>query len=101
MGFLKYVRFWSSLSRYQVFGALMKPLEFPKTPRQKPLLQRMADEKRYQMERGSISGSYFMVQLPDGTMEKRMKMPINFNYDPGVHSSFNLDQLVSASIGNA
>ncbi|KAL0275555.1 UNVERIFIED_CONTAM: hypothetical protein PYX00_003373 [Menopon gallinae] len=76
-----------------VFGALMKPLEFPKTPRQKPLLQRMADEKRYQMERGSISGSYFMVQLPDGTMEKRMKMPINFNYDPGVHSSFNLDQL--------
>lgn len=55
----------------------------------------MADEKRYQMERGSISGSFFMVQLPDGTMEKRMKMPINYNYDPGVHSSFNLDQLVS------
>jgi hypothetical protein len=25
-------------------------------------------------------------------MEKRMKMPINV--DPGVHSSFNLDQLV-------
>jgi len=33
-----------------------------------------------------------MVQLPDGTMERRMKMPINV--DPGVHSSFNLDQLV-------
>lgn len=76
-----------------VFGAMMRPLEFPKMPRQKPLLQRMADEKRYQMERGSIGGSYFMVQLPDGTMEKRMKMPINYNYDPGVHSSFNLDQL--------
>ncbi|KAK6631720.1 hypothetical protein RUM43_013784 [Polyplax serrata] len=76
-----------------VFGALMRPLEFPKIPTQKPLLQRMADEKRYQMERGSISGSFFMVQLPDGTMEKRMKMPINYNYDPGVHSSFNLDQL--------
>lgn len=73
---------------------MMRPLEFPKTPRQKPLLQRMADEKRYQMERGSIGGSYFMVQLPDGTMEKRLKMPINYNYDPGVHSSFNLDQLV-------
>lgn len=44
------------------------------------------------MERGSIGGSYFIVQLPDGSMEKRMKMPINI--DPGVHSSFNLDQLV-------
>lgn len=52
----------------------------------------MAEEKRFQMERGSIAGSYFMVQLPDGSMEKRMKMPINV--DPGVHSSFNLDQLV-------
>jgi len=52
----------------------------------------MAEEKRFQMERGSIGGSYFMVQLPDGSMEKRMKMPINI--DPGVHSSFNLDQLV-------
>lgn len=32
-----------------------------------------------------------MVQLPDGTMEKRMKQPLNV--DPGVHSSLNLDQL--------
>lgn len=32
-----------------------------------------------------------MVQLPDGTMEKRMKMPINI--DPGVHSSLNLEAL--------
>ncbi|XP_063225633.1 monocarboxylate transporter 7 isoform X2 [Bacillus rossius redtenbacheri] len=75
-----------------VFGALMRPLEFPKVSKCKPLLQRMAEEKRLQMERGSIGGSYFMVQLPDGTMERRMKMPINF--DPGVHSSFNLDQMV-------
>uniref|UniRef100_A0A1B6MCW1 Major facilitator superfamily (MFS) profile domain-containing protein n=1 Tax=Graphocephala atropunctata TaxID=36148 RepID=A0A1B6MCW1_9HEMI len=76
-----------------VFGALMRPLEFPKEgPGCKPLLLRMADEKRFQMERGSIGGSYFIVQLPDGSMEKRMKMPINV--DPGVHSSFNLDQLV-------
>uniref|UniRef100_A0A1B6C6S6 Major facilitator superfamily (MFS) profile domain-containing protein n=1 Tax=Clastoptera arizonana TaxID=38151 RepID=A0A1B6C6S6_9HEMI len=75
-----------------VFGAMMRPLEFPKGPSCKPLLLRMADEKRYQMERGSIGGSYFIVQLPDGSMEKRMKMPINI--DPGVHSSFNLDQLV-------
>lgn len=70
----------------------MRPLEYPKTSSVKPLLQRMAEEKRFQMERGSIGGSYFMVQLPDGSMEKRMKMPINI--DPGVHSSFNLDQLV-------
>lgn len=75
-----------------VFGALMRPLEYPKQSSVKPLLQRMAEEKRFQMERGSIGGSYFMVQLPDGSMEKRMKMPINV--DPGVHSSFNLDQLV-------
>lgn len=75
-----------------VFGAMMRPLEYPKTSSVKPLLQRMAEEKRFQMERGSIGGSYFMVQLPDGSMEKRMKMPINI--DPGVHSSFNLDQLV-------
>ncbi|XP_033229392.1 monocarboxylate transporter 14 isoform X2 [Belonocnema kinseyi] len=75
-----------------VFGAMMRPLEYSKTSSVKPLLQRMAEEKRFQMERGSIGGSYFMVQLPDGSMEKRMKMPINV--DPGVHSSFNLDQLV-------
>nr|CAD7574695.1 unnamed protein product [Timema californicum] len=75
-----------------VFGAMMRPLEFPKVPSCKPLLQRMAEEKRLQMERGSIGGSYFMVQLPDGSMEKRLKMPINI--DPGVHSSFNLDQMV-------
>jgi hypothetical protein len=76
----------------QVFGALMRPLEYPKESNCKPLLQRMADEKRLQMERGSIGGSYFIVQMPDGSMEKRMKLPLNI--DPGVHSSFNLDQLV-------
>lgn len=75
-----------------IFGALMRPLEANRESSHKPLLQRMADEKRFQMERGSIGGSYFIVQLPDGSMEKRMKMPINI--DPGVHSSFNLDQLV-------
>lgn len=70
----------------------MRPLEYPKESNCKPLLQRMADEKRLQMERGSIGGSYFIVQMPDGSMEKRMKLPLNI--DPGVHSSFNLDQLV-------
>lgn len=38
-----------------------------------------------------------MVQLPDGSMEKRMKMPINI--DPGVHSSLNLDQLAAQQAG--
>lgn len=70
----------------------MKPLEYPSESNCIPLLQRMADEKRLQMERGSIGGSYFIVQMPDGTMEKRMKLPLNI--DPGVHSSFNLDELV-------
>lgn len=54
-------------------------------------MQRMYEEKRLQMERRSIGGSFFMVKLPDGTMEKRMKMPLNI--DPGVHSSLNLVQL--------
>ncbi|XP_063381742.1 monocarboxylate transporter 12 [Cydia fagiglandana] len=74
-----------------VFGALMRPLVYPKSSGEKPLLQRMAEEKRLQMERGSIGGSYFVVQLPDGTMEKRLKAPLNV--DPGVHSSLNLEAL--------
>nr|XP_021207919.1 monocarboxylate transporter 4 isoform X1 [Bombyx mori] len=74
-----------------IFGALMRPLVYPKTSGEKPLLQRMAEEKRLQMERGSIGGSYFVVQLPDGTMEKRLKAPLNI--DPGVHSSLNLEAL--------
>ncbi|GBP20934.1 Monocarboxylate transporter 5 [Eumeta japonica] len=74
-----------------VFGALMRPLVYPKFSGEKPLLQRMADEKRLQMERGSIGGSYFMVQMPDGKMERRLKTPLNI--DPGVHSSLNLEAL--------
>lgn len=72
----------------------MKPLEYPNEGC-KPLLQRMADEKRMQMERGSIGGSYFIVQLKDGSLEKRQKLPLNI--DPGVHSSFNLDELVNST----
>lgn len=60
-------------------------------------MQRMYEEKRMQMERGSIGGSYFMVQLPDGTMEKRLKAPLNA--DPGVHSSLALDQLAAQQGG--
>ncbi|XP_065084865.1 uncharacterized protein LOC135707064 isoform X2 [Ochlerotatus camptorhynchus] len=76
-----------------IFGAMMKPLTYPKEDKVKPLMQRMYEEKRMQMERGSIGGSYFMVQLPDGTMEKRLKAPLNA--DPGVHSSLALDQLAA------
>ncbi|CAH1141987.1 unnamed protein product [Phyllotreta striolata] len=78
-----------------IFGALMRPLEYPKDNGEKPLLQRMAEERKLAMERGSIGGSYFMVQLPDGTMEKRQKQPLN--RDPGVHSSLALDQLAAGS----
>ncbi|CAH1104894.1 unnamed protein product [Psylliodes chrysocephalus] len=78
-----------------IFGALMRPLEYPKDNGETPLLQRMAEERKLAMERGSIGGSYFMVQLPDGTMEKRQKQPLN--RDPGVHSSLALDQLAAGS----
>jgi len=54
-------------------------------------MQRMYEEKQNQLQRGSIAGSFFMVKLPDGTMEKRLKMPLNA--DPGVHSSLNLEAL--------
>lgn len=74
-----------------VFGALMRPLTYPKKSKQKPLMQRMYEEKRMQMERGSITGSYFTVTMPDGSVTKKLKMPINA--DPGVHSSLALDQL--------
>ncbi|XP_057375663.1 monocarboxylate transporter 14-like isoform X1 [Daphnia carinata] len=77
-----------------VFGSLMRPLEAPKK-KCKPLLQRMAEDKAAQLERGSLMGSqYFMVQLADGSYEKRLKVPVNV--DPGVHSSFDLDELAGA-----
>ena len=54
----------------------------------------MAEDKAAQLEKGSLMGSqYFMVQMPDGTFEKRLKVPVNA--DPGVHSSFNLDDVFS------
>lgn len=73
------------------FGALMRPLTYPKKKKEKPLMQRMYEEKRMQMERGSISGSYFTVTMPDGTIKQKLKAPINA--DPGVHSSLALDQI--------
>ncbi|KAL7047104.1 hypothetical protein ACKWTF_002789 [Chironomus riparius] len=74
-----------------IFGALMRPLTYPKKSKEKPLMQRMYEEKRLQMERGSITGSYFTVTMPDGTIKQKLKLPLNV--DPGVHSSLALDQL--------
>lgn len=75
-----------------IFGAFMRPLEPPKKPKHKPLLQRMAEDKAAQREHGSQTGSgFFMVQLPDGTYEKRAKAAAN--PDPGVHSNLKLDEV--------
>lgn len=74
-----------------IFGALMRPLTYPKKSKEKPLMQRMYEEKRMQMERGSISGSYFTVTMPDGTVKQKLKTPLN--NEPGVHSSLALDQI--------
>lgn len=76
-----------------IFGAMMRPLTYTKKETIKPLMQRMYEEKRAQLERGSIAGSFFTVQLPDGSLERRMKLPTNI--DPGVHSSLALDQMVT------
>ena len=65
--------------------------ETEKDPRKRPLLMRMAEDKKNQLKRDSSAGAeYFMVQLPSGAMEKRLKLPLNV--DPGVHSSYHLDQ---------
>jgi hypothetical protein len=68
-------------------------------PKHTPLLQRMAVDKKQYLEKASIMGSqdYFMVQLPDGTMERRLKIG---NVDPGVHSSLYLDQLMVGGGGS-
>ncbi|CRK86208.1 CLUMA_CG000154, isoform B [Clunio marinus] len=79
-----------------MFGALMRPLTYPKKSKEKPLMQRMYEEKRLQMERGSITGSYFTVTMPDGTTKQRLKTPLNA--DPGVHSSLALDEIAQGQI---
>lgn len=83
----------NSLLCSQIFGAFMRPLEPPKKPKHKPLLQRMAEDKAAQREHGSQTGSgFFTVQLPDGTYEKRPKTAAN--PDPGVHSNLKLDEVL-------
>ncbi|KAG1680877.1 Monocarboxylate transporter 5 [Nymphon striatum] len=70
----------------------MRPLESQTTEKNKPLLQRMAEEKKERLRRGSMPVSqYQVVQHSDGTLEKRPKTLMNT--EPGVHSTFNLDEL--------
>ncbi|XP_045593400.1 monocarboxylate transporter 14 isoform X2 [Procambarus clarkii] len=70
------------------FGALMRPLEVPRMTK-KDLMQRLAEEKRAQLEAGSFCGSsYITYTHPDGTVERHPRRAMN--PDPGVHSHLNL-----------
>ncbi|XP_054723796.1 monocarboxylate transporter 12-like [Uloborus diversus] len=71
-----------------VFGALMRPLE--PGPRQKPLLQRIAEEKERHRMDSLCESQYMIIQHSDGTVEKRPKFVLNL--EPGVHSTLYLDQ---------
>lgn len=71
-----------------VFGALMRPLE--PGPRQKPLLQRIAEEKERHRMDSLCESQYMIIQHSDGTFEKRPKFVLNL--EPGVHSTLYLDQ---------
>ncbi|KAK4293958.1 hypothetical protein Pmani_033383 [Petrolisthes manimaculis] len=71
-----------------LFGALMRPLEVPRMTK-KDLMQRLAEEKRLAMERGSLCDSTYLTYThPDGTVERYSKRGVNA--DPGVHSHLNL-----------
>lgn len=71
-------------------GALMRPLEVPKMKR-KDLLHRLAEEKKLNMEMGSLcSSNYLTITHSDGTVERRIKPGKVLNPDPGVHSHLNL-----------
>lgn len=73
-----------------VFGSLMRPLLASDNPQNKPLLQRIWEEKE-RLRQDSLCGSqFFLVQHADGTIEKRQKL--HLNTEPGVHSTLYLDQ---------
>lgn len=71
-----------------VFGAVMRPLE--PGPRQKPLLQRIAEEKERHRMDSLCESQYMIIQHSDGTVEKRPRFVLNL--EPGVHSTLYLDQ---------
>ncbi|GIX85193.1 monocarboxylate transporter 9 [Caerostris extrusa] len=73
-----------------VFGALMRPLESQVGPKQKPLLQRIAEEKERHRMDSLCESQYMIIQHSDGTVEKRPKFVLNL--EPGVHSTLYLDQ---------
>ena len=55
----------------------MRPLEIW-TVAEKPLMQRIWEEKTGLMRQDSITQSqFFLVQHPDGTVEKRLKAGVN------------------------
>ncbi|XP_015912580.1 monocarboxylate transporter 9 isoform X2 [Parasteatoda tepidariorum] len=71
-----------------VFGGLMRPLD--PAPYQKPLLQRIAEEKERHRMDSLCESQYMIIQHSDGTFEKRPKFILNL--EPGVHSTLYLDQ---------
>ncbi|XP_022660985.1 uncharacterized protein LOC111250277 isoform X2 [Varroa destructor] len=79
-----------------IFGALMRPLQMWTTTTEKPLMQRIWEEKTGLLRQDSIGQSqFFLVQHPDGTVERRLKAGVNT--EPGVHSTLFLDQWGKAS----
>jgi len=92
-----------------VFGALMRPLNVhaeavltddsnTRTSSRKPLLQRIAEEKRRRLL--SHSNSQFLLLMQNGNETKdgvydELKSRLMMNTEPGVHSTLNLDQLFS------
>ncbi|XP_067131694.1 monocarboxylate transporter 12-B-like isoform X2 [Centruroides vittatus] len=72
-----------------VFGALMRPLNAT-VPKQKPLLQRIAEEKERRRLDSLCDSQFILIQHADGTVEKKPKLLLNM--EPGVHSTLYLDQ---------
>ncbi|XP_022660987.1 monocarboxylate transporter 10-like isoform X4 [Varroa destructor] len=82
-----------------IFGALMRPLQMWTTTTEKPLMQRIWEEKTGLLRQDSIGQSqFFLVQHPDGTVERRLKAGVNT--EPGLiasHSAAKLTMSASSS----
>ena len=86
-----------------VFGSLIRPLSIQaetyitepdsRKPYTKPLMQRIAEEKRRRLLSHSVSSQFLLLmqggESKDGGETKRLII----NTEPGVHSTLNLDQL--------
>ncbi|XP_076335264.1 uncharacterized protein LOC143238692 isoform X2 [Tachypleus tridentatus] len=84
-----------------VFGALMRPLKPSCSPKVKPLLQRIAEEKEQHRSDLLCNSQYILVQTQDGNFEK---FPLHngelhgqdvyssiIDTETGVHSNMNLE----------